>query len=747
MVSIDDVCGVAVRRVDANELTDPGMRSLAALASHEGYEGCRLESCHSGANGAVEAVLVEVYVELGQAPTENDIREREAILVVAERERAMPSVYPVRSDFPQRLPHMNLNVRGKRRSLCLFDASPDDIAHLYNPAMLIERVRWWLEKSAFAELHGLDQPLDPALARSFYSLILPPGFDLVLGGTYFAFPKTNYDFSPLVLVDSTKNDDPAKLQFACNHLVTSPVAHGSMIDLPANVSELVEVYGEIGVDVTSSIKSIFDGDLNDQFLIERLKRKLLLVISSPLIGPNGLAAGVTTRAFISADVSLLDIGFAMGFVSEQDGRIGRMLAPLVDHDKLRIQQVLPLNVVDGFSRGLARQSSGLPEAVEKRLVVIGVGALGSTSVMNLARAGQSNWDLIDGDFVLPHNLVRHAAPGVSVGFSKADVLRQEINEIFGKDLARSHHSIIIGNGSDARVVEVIRNAERVLDFSASVPVARWLAFNDEIQAPISSYFVTPSGGALVALHEGSDRSGCGGIVEAAYYAAIFANPALHRHLEAGGQVQVGSCRNPSVTVPQSRFSVLAGLASSDVEGSNDIARPEIRIWTLSHDGSVAAVRHEVEPFSRKSIADWSVNVSPHVLSVIQRERGDGTEETGGILLGSFDLKNRAIYITGALTSPPDSVGGRTYYDRGNRGVRDSITQAEKVTMRHLTYVGEWHTHPKGFSSAPSQLDMELLKWIADLRALFLMPGIILILGDDGLRSLVYYGERVEGQLI
>ena len=93
------------------------------------------------------------------------------------------------------------------------------------------------------------------------------------------------------------------------------------------------------------------------------------------------------------------------------------------------------------------------------------------------------------------------------------------------------------------------------------------------------------------------------------------------------------------------------------------------------------------------------------------------------------------------------AAGRTYFDRGARGVQEAIADVERTTMRHITYIGEWHTHPAGSTSAPSSLDRTLLNWVADLRQLFLMPGLLLILGDDGLRVVVEKAGQVEESIL
>lgn len=698
-------------------------------------------SCHRADDGSTEAVVIEVYVELGQAARENDVREREPVAVVTCPMRIMPTVYPLRPDFPQRLPHMNLNYRGRRRSLCLFDARAEDIDHLYNPAMLVERVRWWMQKSAFGELHGTDQPLDPALAPSFWNLVLPPDFDGTVGSSYAALPRSQHLLAPIMLVPWDSDLAANAPQYACSHVVTEPTNHGAMIDLPANVAELIEIYAELGVDLVGEIKKLFSGDLNDPKLSARIRQGLLLLVTTPLTGADGEVGAMTTRAFLSPEVSLFDVAKALGIASDEGGTIGRLVAVPPDQNVLCDQQIMPLNVVEGMTPDIARASSGRANARNRNMVAIGLGALGSQSVLNLARMGQSRWQLIDNDFVAPHNLARHAAPGGAIGFSKAEVIAQEINGLFQKQEATPLHAAIDGDETPDPVLDALAQAERVFDFSASVRAARWLASSERFEAPVSSYFVNPSGTALVALHEGPDREGRGGIIEMAYYALLVADKALHTHLATSGQVRIGSCRDVSVTIPQSRMALFAALAAADIEATHDLHGACVTIWSLDAGGAVTLQRQAVPKFLAASLHGWEVMVAPDVVTTIEEARGDGNVETGGILLGGFDLERRTLFVTAALPSPADSKAGRTYFERGTHGVQGAIEEAQRITIRHITYIGEWHTHPTGSNSQPSALDRTLLGWVTDLRELFLMPGLLLILGDDGLRAVIQTGSR------
>jgi integrative and conjugative element protein (TIGR02256 family) len=742
---LSELTGASFREIASDDLSDDGLRALVELASLESYEGCSLVSCYRSADDPAEAVVVQVYIELGQAECLNDVREWEPVAMVMGGHRTMPSVFPIRPDFPQQLPHLNLNLRGLRRSLCLFDAAAEDIAHLYNPAMLIERVRWWMKKSAYGELHGEDQPLDPALAPSFLTLFLPPDFDRAASRSYVAFRRTEHPYSPIILCPSAAAQNAGVPQYACSHILTESTRHGSMIDLPSNLSELIEIYGELGVDLTNEIEKILPADLTDPASRALIQRSLLLLITTPLTDAGGRAGATTTRAFLNSELTLLDVAKSLGLVAEGGGEIARLLQKQPDVELQKSQQVLPLDVVDGFSPSLARRTSGYAEAPTPTLAAIGLGALGSQAVMNLARMGQSTCSLIDQDFIAPHNLARHAASGSWIGYSKAEVVAEEICQLFQTKLATGFHAVVGYENMPPPALEALSTAERVIDFSASVRAARWLAASTDFESPVSSYFVNPSGTALVAMHEGIGRRGRGGEIEAAYYAMLVENENLQDHLATPGQVQLGSCRNLSVTIPQARMAIFAGLAAEDIVATHESEETSIKIWSLNATGAVTVERQHIHPFDRFDLGDWKVLVSSSVRAAVETARADGAVETGGILLGSYDLSRRTLFITVALLSPTDSKTDRSYFDRGVRGVRHSIGEAERVSRRHVTYLGEWHTHPSGANSNPSNQDLDLLTWIAQRRQPFLMPGVLLICGHDGLRLVLQWKERtIEG---
>ena len=105
-------------------------------------------------------------VPLGQKDAVNDIKSIERVAIVFGGDEQLPSAYPLREDFPFHLPHVNVALKDHPRSLCLSDQSTATQIRDYTAIKFLHRVQWWLERSAYGELHGDEQPLDPMFSDS-----------------------------------------------------------------------------------------------------------------------------------------------------------------------------------------------------------------------------------------------------------------------------------------------------------------------------------------------------------------------------------------------------------------------------------------------------------------------------------------------------------------------------------------------------------------------------------------------------
>ena len=66
------------------------------------------------------------------------------------------------------------------------------------------------------------------------------------------------------------------------------------------------------------------------------------------------------------------------------------------------------------------------------------GALGSQIAINLAREGAFSWTVVDSDYLLPHNLARHALLTDELGAPKALALARQMGLLLNRVLHSRH---------------------------------------------------------------------------------------------------------------------------------------------------------------------------------------------------------------------------------------------------------------------------------------------------------------------
>lgn len=99
------------------------------------------------------------------------------------------------------------------------------------------------------------------------------------------------------------------------------------------------------------------------------------------------------------------------------------------------------------------------------VAIIGLGALGSFVADMLARAGVCRMTLVDGDLILPGNIVRHLVGPDAIGLPKSEAVKRHIvarNELKHEDIEVLPHSLTSG----AKAAQIITDHDLVVNATA-----------------------------------------------------------------------------------------------------------------------------------------------------------------------------------------------------------------------------------------------------------------------------------------
>jgi proteasome lid subunit RPN8/RPN11 len=735
----EELCPVVLK---ADALRHPAARATASLLCSGNYGGGQLISCRGNLTAPDACLLiVDLNIGIGQRPVLNDVRPIERVAIAFTHLDTLPHAYPLRDGFPENVPHFNLAPRGVPRSLCLFEMPAEEALRIATPFVLLERVRFWMVETAHGQLHGEDQSLEPMFESSHQVAVLP-GTELKSeqSGVFYGLRRSDHPGFPAFLEPAecvAEEHRSDKGGFSAVILVTKSLPHARIRTLPRNVRELLENFDELGVDLLESLRAAFRDWLAKPALKTLLQHTCLIVIRTPIERSSGAIGGEAAKAFMTNGTAenLADKLGAFSTVGSHSAILLTTSPP--DMSALQEMSLEAIDLYRPFDRGVAQAASGL--GVERdyssAITLVGAGAVGSQLAMSAARMGIGTWTIVDPDHLMPHNLARHALSQKYVGWAKVDAMAAEIVAMLGAGAAVPVFGRI-DRGGDGN--KALSGAQLVIDASASVPVARWLATASNHQARTVSVFLNPSGTDLVILWEGLAREPRLDHVEMSYYWLLANEPGVDGHFSGGGVglYPSGGCRHPSLRLPQSQVGALASIGAKRILQDAPSLEGSIEIWRLSDEG-MAVTRSSASRYRVRELDGWTVSVSDEVVqSIYAARQAAGSLETGGILVGTWDRVRQRAYIVGNYDPPPDSVSSQTGFVRGAMGVYKTLNAVETSTARNLTYVGEWHSHPPGHSSRPSADDRNLLRWIGDVLAYLDVPPLMAIGGEDGFRVLM-----------
>lgn len=720
------------RILDIEALRSPKARDLAERLARGSLAYASLVECR--ATEGFDVVVLEVETEVPQI-RDHDIRPIERLAVCFDHaDSATPDVLALREDFPATA-HLYPPVEIIPKQLCLFEEEYSDIRRRWTSAFFMRRLQDWFRLTARGELHAVDQPLEQALAGTGHRIILPHSLSVASAGIdadqVVPLEVTSVDEHQGRFLIQAEVADGGRISSASSYLAllltASPRGPRAINSTPRNISELHSFLSAGGDDLLDVLRRrLLDWPREPKALAAQL---LLIVRIPKRRNESGPVERVETWGFLGASVR--EIGVALGIWELNRDGIALMI-PARTERRGELAPLDGLSVHFRISRTEAANLNGRETADDRRIIGIGAGALGSQIILNSARAGGGRWTIVDRDRLLPHNLARHALGEFGSGHHKAIVLAAIANRL--TDDADAFEPIvadILTSGSvRATLDERLQNADLIVDFAASIPVSRYLAHEAPGPAKRVAFFLNPLGSDLIMLAEDQPRQTRLDALEMQYYRAVLREERLRNHFgRPEGRVRYGtSCRDVSLRLPQALVALHAGIATRHLPIATDQHQAAIRIWQTSDSlANITALDIPTFQVTRQALGEWTVVYDDALIETIQRLRAERLpNETGGVLIGGFDVERKTIYVVDTILSPLDSHERLTLYVRGSEGLQAQLADARQRTFEQLEYVGEWHSHPDGYDCLPSGDDLNVLAWLSSHMDADGVPGVMMI---------------------
>ena len=366
----------------------------------------------------------------------------------------------------------------------------------------------------------------------------------------------------------------------------------------------------------------------------------------------------------------------------------------------------------------------------KRILLLGCGALGSFLAEYIVRAGASKLMLVDNDAVTPGVLVRQLFPDKHVGFSKVSALRVRLNDLGMKtDILDQFRNLRLGVFDEFQPDEY----DLVLDATASRSVT--IVLERELSKiknapPLASFSISAKAkNGMVTVRMPKFSGGPIDIGRRAKIAALQSAGSEHFAKDFWPlakdidlfQPEPG-CSEPTFIASASDVafysSALLNTALMRIselkksEASSDFISMPPYSATKNCDVSFSCTIGEVKRLKEVKHG-YSVLTAPgatgSINSEITRNGRVGSElnETGGLLFGSIDDSIERIWIDAASGPPPDSFQSPQLFECGPVGTSEMSKHHKEKTQGSSGFVGVWHTHPVSLPR-PSQVDLRAM---------------------------------------
>lgn len=642
---------------------------------HEFYKGRK-----------VPVVCLQVRVSMPAAGPVCDMRDVEpAWIALLSDFPKSPPIVCVRQDFPP-VPHLSSRVE-EYRVVCLTRREKADWWCCKTLADVVKHIYDWLCDAAAGMLVKDDDPFEPLIATGGYPVEL--NVDKVrtqcrnageIWETVCNEMLPEGGGSRLVVCDETRvsrqGDILTQVWYQDKEQATL------WIDPPTTEEDLVDMMTQVGFDA-----------VRVTHWLDRRRSQLHILMVVGIRRPRRVLGKSRDEEWVAFELK---------------------------REKARERcrwTIVTRPVLESFSVAMAKSTSGFG-TVEKNLLMIGAGSLGSELAEAICRSGMVRLTLVDQDRLLPHNLARHTLGIGDIGKSKAKAIAQKINGFYPEAICTPIYQNVLAMSPES--LANINNGECVLDASASVALQGRLPDLFGGAKPSFIAFQVATGRGTVLIYTPDLKLIEPNLIETILITSLPNQSIISAWLDESADVVNlgGGCTALSSMIPNSIVKFGAGWVADRVLRTLHSGKWPIMGFAelLEYDPATGTTRTHRVDVERPAITEagaWRIIIPACISSKLKECAQQALpNETGGILIGRLDRQRQIVYVADVWKAPNDSYSTRTGFSRGLAGLGNRIAMLEKDTNEYLHYVGEWHSHPPYSGIALSSLDSGTAKRMA-----------------------------------
>jgi len=717
---------------------------------------------------------------------EVDIRKDEPIVIILDRRYypyKAPQAWSDRRDFPKDcLPHLNPKPPGNPASFCLHRGSIETWFSEHSIIDFIQRVQFWLSDAASDRLIRKEDGFEVTRIDDFIGLCTydPNKFrERVAEGWQSNRNRSGFCFVPYILEKNLEKEPfENKNTFFMIKMGTrlTESVPNKIIQLEKEINALhtdtnlsdCNLYGILVWPPKKMIYRKYFADLPDNLrgliaLSEKIEIPIKMAMNSFFSKNLHLLSGVPITLVIPRPQNVLKSESNLELVNFMVYCEKRMKS--LEDEKSLESNVKPMIQRSPLTLQLAKNISHLPPDFDTgEILFLGCGAVGSKLALHIMKSGQTKKiTFVDDDLLTSHNLVRHGLLAESLGMNKAQAMKDVVEKVYSSD----KDSISVGAIKDniinlffGKNHEIFCQHKWLIDATASTTVRNLLLQENLPQSLSICRCEIAYNGKLGFLSiEGPDRNPR---LDDLLF-SIFDLAINHQEIsdwlvstknqrEADPEttleeISIGmSCSSETMRIADDSISFHASMFSlgfrkiAPKKPVSDNGFLQVSTNNMDHESNCCTKSYDIAPVSiirGENNTNWQFRIKSEASKhLIQCFHKSGRNETGGLLIGQFDIKKKVVYITRILTAPTDSKCRPYGFVRGVMNVPEEVSKMSLLSGGMIDYVGEWHTHPVG-GKRLSAIDEDAVSKIKKVLDPVSRPTLVMIVTKDGLHPYIF----------